>query len=202
MNIEIGDLRKKDCNKAIGYAIEGMHFDWYLNSRMLLYAYGKYFWYMEMNRATLVLAAYVDGEFSGVLLAEMYGEEKKHQSLRERLYIKLAAWVQRRFFKSGAGVYEKTIRELQSDYLKTSKPDGELLFLAAKPNSVKGIGSALLAAFAERAPGKTVFLHTDDACTYQFYEHRGFERVEERQVLLEVPKGQVPLRCFIYCKTL
>ena len=38
--------------------------------------------------------------------------------------------------------------------------------------------------------GKLIYLYTDNACTYQFYEHRGFERSEERQVVLDLDKGK------------
>ena len=79
MEIEITELKRKDYKKAIQFAIKGMHFDWYLDSNFLLQAYGRYFWYLEMNRATQILAAYADGKFVGVLLAEIYGEEKKHR---------------------------------------------------------------------------------------------------------------------------
>jgi len=44
------------------------------------------------------------------------------------------------------------------------------------------------------------YLYTDNACTYQFYEHRGFERSEERQVVLDLDKRQVPLTCLFYTK--
>ena len=43
MNIKITDIRKKDYEKAIQFAIKGMHFDWYLDSDFLLNAYGRYF---------------------------------------------------------------------------------------------------------------------------------------------------------------
>ena len=46
--------------------------------------------------------------------------------------------------------------------------------------------------------GKLIYLYTDNACTYQFYEHRGFERSEERQVVLDLDKRQVPLTCLFY----
>ena len=75
MEIEIKDIRKKDYKKAIQFAIRGMHFDWYLDNQFMLNAYGRYFWYLEINRATQVLAAYIGGEFVGVLLAEIKGEE-------------------------------------------------------------------------------------------------------------------------------
>lgn len=73
MEIEIKDIRKKDYEKAIQFAIKGMHFDWYLDNRFLLNAYGRYFWYLEINRATQIFAAYADSEFVGVLLAEIKG---------------------------------------------------------------------------------------------------------------------------------
>ena len=86
MKIEIKNIHKSDYRAAVQFAIKGMHFDWYLNNKFLLEAYGRYFWYLEMNRATQILAAYVDNVFVGVLLAEIYGEEKAHCVWTERLW--------------------------------------------------------------------------------------------------------------------
>ncbi|MBS6762174.1 MAG: GNAT family N-acetyltransferase [Clostridium sp.] len=202
MKIEIKDIRKKDHKKAIQFAIKGMHFDWYLDNKFLLNAYGRYFWYLEINRATQILAAYADGEFAGVLLAEIKSEEKKYQSFLQKSYIKIVDVIQRTFFKGGADLYEDTTKELLAHYLKSNTPDGEILFLAADPDcKIKGIGTALLNALEEKEKGKTLYLYTDDACTYQFYEHRGFERAEEKEIILKMPKGRVPLKCFVYSKT-
>ncbi len=86
--------------------------------------------------------------------------------------------------------------------MQSHTPDGEITFLAADPDcKIKGVGTALLRALEEKEKGKTLYLYTDNACTYQFYEHRGFERVEEKQIVLEMPKGKVPLTCFLYSKT-
>ncbi len=203
MKIEIKDMRKKDYKKAIQFAIKGMHFDWYLTNQFLLNAYGRYFWYLEINRATQVLAAYADGEFVGVLLAEMKGEEKTHQSFLQKIYVKLVDGIQKSFFKGGAGLYEDTTKEQLAHYLKSNTPDGEIIFLAADPDcKIKGIGTALLNVLEKKERGKTLYLYTDDACTYQFYEHRGFKRVEEKEVILEMPKGKVPLKCFVYSKVM
>ena len=201
MNIKILDIKKQDYRKAIQFAIKGMHFDWYLDSKFLLQAYGRYFWYLEMNRATHIFAAYVDSKFVGVLLAEIYGEKKIHRAWTERLYVKFVDLIQRLFFKGGAGLYDDTVKAQLAHYLQTNKPDGEIIFLAADPEAkIKGVGSALLNALEEKIQGKTLYLHTDDACTYQFYEHRGFQRVEQQDIVLEMPKGSVPLKCFIYSK--
>ncbi|WP_343249663.1 GNAT family N-acetyltransferase [Diplocloster hominis] len=203
MNIEIKDIRKKDYKKAIQFAVKGMHFDWYLNNKFLLNAYGRYFWYLEINRATQILAAYADGEFVGVLLAEMKGEEKKQQSLLQKIYVKFVDVILKSFFKGGAGLYEETTKEQLAHYLKSNTPDGEIIFLAADPDcKIKGIGTALLNALEKKEKGKTLFLYTDDACTYQFYEHRGFKRMEEKEVVLVMPKGKVSLTCFVYSKAI
>lgn len=201
MEIEIKDIRKADYKKAIQFAITGMHFDWYLDNQFLLNAYGRYFWYLAINRATQIFAAYVDGEFAGVILAEIKGEEKKQESFHQKIYIKFVNMIQKIFFRGGAGLYENTTKEQLAHYLKFNVPDGEIIFLAADPDcKVKGIGTALLNALKQKEKGKLLYLYTDDACTYQFYEHRGFERAEEKEIVLEMPKGKVPLKCFIYSK--
>lgn len=203
MKIEIKDIRKRDYKKAIQFAIKGMHFDWYLNNKFLRNAYGQYFWYLEINRATQILAAYVNDDFVGVLLAEIEGEEKRHQNILQKIYVKFVDVVQKCFFKGSAGLYEDTTKEQLAHYLETNTPNGEIIFLAADPNcKIKGIGTALLNALEEKEKGKTLYLHTDNACTYQFYEHRGFACVEYKEIVLDMPKGKVPLKCFIYSKTL
>ena len=80
MEVELRELKRKDYAKAIQYAITGMHFHWYLDSRFLLNLYGRYFWYLELGRATQVIAAYVGDRLAGVLLAEMKGEPKQTRS--------------------------------------------------------------------------------------------------------------------------
>lgn len=201
MKIEIKDIQKKDYEKAIQFAIKGMHFDWYLNNQFFLNAYGRYFWYLEINRATQIFAAYADSKFVGVLLAEIKGEEKKQQSFYQKFYVKFVDVIQRTFFRSGAGLYENTTKEQLAHYLKSNTPDGEIIFLAIDPDcKIKGIGTALLNALEEKEKGKILYLYTDDACTYQFYEHRGFEKVEEKEIVLEMPKGKIPLKCFMYSK--
>ena len=201
MNIEIKDICKEDHKKAIQFAIKGMHFDWYLDSKFMLNAYGRYFWYLEMNRATDIYAAYVDGRFAGVLLAEIYSKEKKQNSFWQRAYVRFFDILQAIFFKDGAGVYETAVKAQLDHYLENNKPDGEIIFLAADPEcKIKGIGTALLNALEKNIKGMTIYLYTDNACTYQFYEHRGFTKEEETDIVMELPKGKVPLKCFLYSK--
>lgn len=144
--IEIRDIKRRDYKKAIQFAIKGMHFDWYLNNKFALNAYGRYFWYLEINRATQIFAAYIDNIFVGVLLAEINGESPKKNNIFQKCYVKIFDIIQRKFFKDGAGVYEDTTKEQLKHYLKNHKPDGE--------------------------------------------------------IIMDMPKGKVKLRCFVYSKTI
>ena len=89
MEIQITNIKKKDYKKAIQFAKTGMHFDLYLDNKFLLYLYGNYFWYDELNRATQVIAAYVGEELAGVLLADIKGEKKSYRSFGKTMYIQI-----------------------------------------------------------------------------------------------------------------
>ena len=67
--------------------------------------------YLEINRATQIFAAYVAGEFVGVLLDEIKGENRKKQSILQKAYVKLGDFVLKKFFKDSARLYEKTTKE-------------------------------------------------------------------------------------------
>lgn len=69
---------------------------------------------------------------------------------------------------------------MHRSFFKDEEPDGEIAFLAADPDyQGKGIGSALLKALEKDEKGKLVYLYTDNACSYGFYEHRGFLKAEQ-----------------------
>ncbi len=203
MDIRLGDLRMKDRRRAIEFARRGMHFDWYADSPLLLYLYGRYFWCLEFGRATQVIAAYRGRDLAGVLLAEARGEATPNRSLGRTLYKRLFESFQELFFRGGADAYAQANREMYARYRRAHAPDGEITFLAVDPAlEGNGIGTLLLNELARREPGRCFYLYTDSGCAYQFYEHRGFERAGEKDIVLELGKKRVPLRCFLYSKTL
>lgn len=201
--MELKAFQSKDMRKVIQFAIRGMHLDLYLKNRLLLNLYGRYFWYLETNRATQIIAAYEGDTLAGVLLAEIKGEPKKYYSNWRAVYVKIVDFVQRVFFKESAGLYDSINQEMIAEYKQTHSPDGEIIFLAANPDvKVKGIGTMLLNELANREKGKEVYLYTDNACTYQFYEHRGFDKVGEKDVVLDFGENKVPMTCLLYSKVL
>jgi len=75
--------------------------------------------------------------------------------------------------------------------------------LAANPDvKVKGIGTMLLYELTNREKGKQIYLYTDNACTYQFYEHRGFDKFGEKDVELDLGANKLPMTCLLYSKVL
>ena len=201
MKLEIKELNKKDYNKVIQYAIKGMHFNMYLDNKLELNLYGRYFWYLELTNATQLISAYIGNKLAGVLIADFKGEEKVHKSFWKSLYVNIFEWIQKTFFKESVGIYDKVNKEMLEKYKSKNNPDGEIRFLSANPNiKVKGIGTLLLNELEKREKGKEVFLFTDDQCTYQFYEHRGFDKVGEKDIVLDLNKKKVPLKCFLYRK--
>lgn len=203
MKLEIRPLQKCDYNKAIQFAIKGMKFNVYMDSPWVLKMYGRYFWYMELEQASQVIAAYNGDELAGVLLADIKGERKATHSALRSAYVKMIDFAQEKLFPSGVDPYNNANREMLKEYRQNADPDGEICFLAADPDKkLKGVGTALLEELKRREFGKRVYLYTDNNCTWQFYEHRGFMRVGERKISLDFDIKKVPMECFMYSKVL
>ena len=201
--IKIQELRKQDYKKARQFAIQGMHLDWYVSDKISLNLYARYFLDMELSHATRAYGAYVDDRFVGVLLAEIKDEPKKYHSVWRTAYIRFFDWLQHLVAGDGVETYDKANQEMFRAFCEKNTPDGEIIFLAANPDSkIKGVGTALLSALEKDEQGKLIYLYTDNACTYQFYEHRGFSRVGEQEVVLNLEKREVPLTCFLYARKL
>ena len=203
MDIVLREIDKSDEKKAMEFAVKGMNLHRYVQGNFAMKLYARYFWYMEMERATQCIAAYVDGKFTGILLAEIKGEEHPYGKIHRRLYVRFMQWILNTFFHEGAGAYDEANRQVLNEYKKTVEPDGELIFLAADPDSkIKGIGTKLLDELTKREKGKNIYLYTDDGCTWQFYEHRGFDRAGERNICMEIEGRNVPIKCMLYSKKL
>lgn len=199
--IEIKELRKQDHKKARQFAVKGMHFNWYTDKKWELELYSRYFWDLELNRATRTYGAYIDGEFVGVLMAAVKGEPLRYYSKRRAFFIRFADALQHYEEGKGADAYDEANREMFRSLCGRAEPDGEIVFLAVDPQrEEKGIGTALLEAFEADEKGKFIYLYTDNGCTYQFYEHRGFVREEERSIVMDMGEKSVPLDCMIYAK--
>lgn len=201
MNVEIKQLARKDYNKAIDFAIKGMQFNRYVDNDIALRLYGRYFLYLELERATQVIAAYMGDRLVGILMADVKDKPKLYSSFWRNLYIKLFKFIMSVVVKEGPDIYDDANKEMFNEYTKNTNPDGEICFLAADPTvQGKGIGTLLLDELSKREKGKLIYLYTDNNCTYQFYEHKGFEKSAEKKIKMELGGKTVPLICLLYSK--
>ena len=193
--MQIKKLRRLDYKTAIQYAIKGMHLDWYVKNKTLLDLYGRYFWYLELNRATQIIAAYEGDTLAGILLADIKGEDKLRYSPLRVPFIKIVDLIQHVLSLDKS--YNDANAKLLKQCSDSSKVDGEIIFLAVNPElQGKGTGSLLLTELERRAKGKCLILYTDDGCNYQFYEHKGFRKAGEETIRY----SDFSLRCFLYEK--
>lgn len=200
-NIRIREIAREDYEKAIGFSLYGMHDNWYTDDKEELLTFGKYFFYKELDEATQAFSATLDGKFVGALLAKVEGEEKRYQTEEQIAFVKRIDAILAARFPGSFDSYGKANEEMFASYLQNHQPDGEISFLDADPSlQGKGIGTALLEALEEKEKGKELYVFTDSGCTYPFYEHRGFIKYGEKRVVFSLPKGNIPLTCFLYSK--
>lgn len=203
MDIVIKNIKKKDFDKIQKFALQGMQFNMYTQNKIELYFYTKYFWYLELNRASQILAAYMGERLVGVLLADMKGKPKVMVSLWRSLYVKFVEWVMKIGYKDASDSYDEANKEMLTQFKNKHCPDGELNFLAVDPSiNGKGIGSKLLDELERREKGKLIYLFTNTGCTYPFYDRKGFERSYIRKIHIEIHGKNIPHDCFLYSKRL
>lgn len=203
MNIEIKQLNKRDFNTARKFAIEGMHLNWYTNNNFELYIYSKYFWYLEVSRATRALGAYMGDKLVGVLLVDIDNQPKIFNSIGYRLFIKFSSFIINLLYKNASNTYDNANKEILEKFKKNNETDGELNFFAVDPTiKGKGIGTLLLKELEKKEKGKQIYLYTDTGSTYQFYLHRGFIESGRKDVQIKIGNREVPLTCYLFSKTL
>lgn len=201
MEVKIKKIERKDFGKVIDFAIEGMHFNRYVDNKLALHLYGRYFLYLELERSSQVIVAYMGDRLVGILMADMKNEPKVYTSFWRKLYVIIFKAIMAVVAKNGSDIYDEANKVMFNIYSKKANPDGEICFLAADPTiQGKGIGTLLLEELYSREKGKLVYLYTDDNCTYQFYEHKGFERTEEKEIKMILGGKTVLLTCLLYSK--
>lgn len=200
MSIEIKDLDPKDYDIARQFAIEGMNLNRYTSYSYELYIYSKYFLYLELLKSTQILAAYEGDKLVGILMAQIKDEPTKVNSFWLSAYVKSIDFIINKFYK-GQNIYANTNNEMFEEYKKNNEPNGEITFFAVDPNTRgKGIGTLLLKELEKIEKGKKLYLFTDSGCTYQFYDHRGFSKEQERNIELPIHDKDKSLTCFLYSK--
>lgn len=203
MTITIQSIEKRDFDQARRFAVHGMNLDWYATSKLELYLYSKYFWYLELTKATRVLGAYREEKLLGVLMVDMKGRPKAYRSWFAKLFIWTSELLIHAFYGRASNAYDSANAELLGRLTSRTRPDGELNFFAVDPECKgQGIGTLLLDELERREAGKFIYLFTDSGSTFQFYERRGFVTVAFKDITVDIRGQDRPLTCYLFGKML
>lgn len=204
--LTIKPMDKKDFKRAISFAREGMHHDWFVSNKVALHLYSRYAFYDVLLRSSTVMGAYTTEGIVGFLLGEFRNESVVYTNVRYKLYCFLFEQLMTCLgYGHIADDYTQANRELLEAFTShTPYPDGEITFFAVDPaEKGKGIGSILLEEVSQKHENKHVYLYTDSGSTYQFYVHRGFTQSGKRDILFKKDNGEsFPLTCYLFSKTL
>ena len=130
-------------------------------------------------------------------------EERSSGAIASRLYVRLFSLLQGIIAGQGTDAYEMANKEMLKEYSSKYLLAGEVIFLAVDPTSHgHGIGRMLIEELSRRHKGQRIYLFTDSGCSYGFYEHMGFVRVGERDIMMNILSKDVPLKCLLYSKEL
>lgn len=195
--MEIREINPSDyIDDIVAFSTEGMNLTLGSASKTLdsLYQFGTSA--EVIGRSNLFLGAFEGDEFIGFIFAND-GSDKKADV---EFYANFFRFLKEHFPGTDFIREYDRVNEEMLDTI-SPKPDAELTFFACKPGITgKGLGTKLMDEMARRLAGKFVFLYTDDGCTYQFYEHRGFTKAAQ-QTLNYTFKGEPEiLECMIFTK--
>lgn len=195
-------IGRHELSNAQRFAESGMHFSRYAGTGPALHLYGRDVVYEALLESTETHAVYDGEKLVGYLFARFEGDPK----------IKLPRWfsLYHRLFTavmnlSGMGEADKAYDEANEQMLQklVYQPDGEITLFAVDPDYAgHGIGTILLDSLAAKHKGKQIYLYTDDSCSYQFYEHRGFALTGKQKIELSGTPMEGQLTCMLFTKTL
>ncbi|APT84733.1 GNAT family N-acetyltransferase [Corynebacterium aquilae] len=199
--VSFAPLQRSDHAVIIETIEKEMHLEKYIANPLIRRLHARSFFYEELAQATHVFAAYDDGEFAGLVLLRLDGHKPQGMPLWARALSAVVHQLEKK--EDGIAAYARTNAQLLEQYQRQHGTDGEILLLSANPrHRVRGIGSALLSQVATVAQGKHLYLFTDEGCTFEFYNRKGFHRVGEQTMEFNYAGKPHSFRCFLYSTTI
>lgn len=161
------------------------------------------FMYSCLANQTFTRVAQENGQILGVIMGKKIKDFKPTSNYSMKLFssiIKLLA------SKEGRIVAKTFSSIMRIDQLLLNKAnntyEGELAFFAVDPaHQGRGVGNNLFRSFDEYCKQESIdnfYLFTDTSCNYQFYEHRGMQRVQTIEHNFKTNKIDVSMQFYIY----
>jgi len=112
MKLKIKQLERKDFGKVVDFAIKVMNFNRYVDNPIALLFYGRYFLYLELERTSQVISAYMEDQLVGILMADIKNEPKQYSSFWRKLYVKLFKVIMAVVVRGGADTYDEANKDM------------------------------------------------------------------------------------------
>lgn len=160
----------------------------------------------SLTRSDHALVAESDGQVAGILMGQLPGRPGMPGACRRRaLHV---AWRARAAAAAGHHVHlwrEQRLLTSSHEQLRRRARTAlglELtLFLVSARHRGSGIGSLLFADYLHRlrrGGGGRIHLHTDDGCTWGFYEQRGMVRIASDLITVKTRTGLRDVETYLY----
>lgn len=199
-------FQNRDAKDLIGIISDTWAFDEGVSNPKQAAHIGYAYLYFCMLQADFTQVAEVDGHAVGIIMGRTCGKRLRPWIALKCLYHGAALLFGGTYQKisSQFGSYEEKSDELDKiSGVTTEAYDAEVaLFIVSKKARGYGLGSALferLNDFFTKKGVKHYYLHTDTACSYEFYERKGLIRRAECQTDISYA-GVDNIKMFVYGK--
>lgn len=206
MSLIYREYQKSDGDFIKKLIDESFHLGSYVGDKSVLASWLNVYLYSCLAEQTFTCVAENDGEILGVIMGKAQGDYKFARHLKPAIalsYHTLAMGIKGKIRQVDSGD-NRRMHKIYSQLIQESgeKFDGVLtLFAVSKDSQGLGIGKELLRRLLiyEKNHGATnIYLHTDSACNYGFYESRGFVRLGAKEVAFTGVNAQKKLDVFLY----
>lgn len=200
------NLKKQDYNEVADLLSHSFGLHRYVSDERLFRIFKKQYLYSCLSEATFSRVAEQNGKVVGVIMGNAKSDYRilPHIgfALKFLLYSFKMKIYGRKISDSVSGYHE-----LHRIYRKFSQRhkgrfDGVLtLFAVSSECRGKGIGKKLLSdmeTYWKERQTKSTYLYTDTTCNYGFYEHQGFIRLEEENLVLKSDGKPCEMGVFLY----
>ncbi len=204
--IEYRSIQKKDYIAVSKVLSQAFGLQNYVLDSNLLKCFEMQYVYSCLSEATYTCVAEMDNEIIGVIMGNAktdYNILSHLPKVLKTFYFSLKMRCYKKNDADGIGSYRKIHKTYHTFSQKHKNEfDGVLTLFAVNENCRGlGVGKTLLNGlndyFIEQNT-KRIYLYTDDTCNYGFYEHQGFERLEETYIDV-VKKGKpIQMKVFLY----
>lgn len=204
--ISYRSIKKQDYNIICDIIDSTFGLNEYISNEKILKCAKKLYIYSCLSEATYTNLIEKNGEIIGIIMGNAKNDYKKIKHLKfilNYLWYIFKLKLSSLKYKEDIKNYE-IIHKTYDEFLNKHKEefDGVLTLFAIKDEFRGfGFGKILLENFLSYLQNQNVnniYLYTDTTCNYEFYERKGFKRLEEKNLKIKRNNNDFEMSVFLY----